>query len=309
MRDTNLESVCYQVFRSLLSYWHRSCSSSQQRRSKGEIYHPPWAKVGAVTSGEESVWTRSPAGEAGALLITSMRGSLLPRPPCFLRTSWSPVQTHSVHHRRSVPLSLEHNALCLHTGKDDAAWRQFLQVTGQQCVRRLAAARLHRWTNRRNFRSRISLFFSFFFCFSLAAQDQNTEAIRAICCTAHARSDYRDASAARSADAQSGCKKQRPAQTGPRWTGLPFLISFPPPASEQSSFPAWGFVLLCFVLSAMINCAKDFLRRLKMELCGPSLPPEFLNFALLGKMNRSPLYGTALSSFIVSCCWREWLNI
>lgn len=46
-----------------------------------------------------------------------------------------------------------------------------------------------------------------------------------------------------------------------------------------------------------------------MELCGPSLPPEFLNFALLGKMNGSLLYGTALSSLIVSCYWREWLNI
>lgn len=52
-----------------------------------------------------------------------------------------------------------------------------------------------------------------------------------------------------------------------------------------------------------------FPRRLKMELCGPSLPPEFLKFALLGKMNGSLLYGTALSSLIVSCYWREWLNI
>lgn len=80
--------------------------------------------------------------------------------------------------------------------------------------------------------------------FSVAAQDQNTEVITAICCTAHTRSDYHDTSAACGAGAQSGCNNQQPTQTGPRWTGLPFLISFPPPASEQSSFPTSGFVLL-----------------------------------------------------------------
>lgn len=53
--------------------------------SRGEIYHPPGAKVGAVTSGEESVWTRSPAGEAGPLLIIEHERQFITAVSVFFR--------------------------------------------------------------------------------------------------------------------------------------------------------------------------------------------------------------------------------
>lgn len=161
-------------------------------------------------------------------------GSLLPLPPYFLHTSWLPVQTNT----DGVCHSHCSTTVCVsHTKKDNGAWRQWCVPSGHRSTAAQwrawcsAAGGLHRWTNYHHS-------VADFFFYPLAAQDHHTEAIKAICCTAHARSDYRDTSAARSAGAQSGCNNQQPAQTRPRWTGLPFLISFPPPASEQTSFCA-----------------------------------------------------------------------
>lgn len=124
----------------------------------------------------------------------------------------------------------------------------------------------------------------------VAARGHNTEAIRAICCTAHAGSGYSDTSAARSVDALSGCNNQQPTQTAPRWTGLLFLISSPPPAAEQSSLCASGSVL------CEMKCGDQlrwkFLRRFKMEFCGPGLPPEFFNFPPRRKTNGCPLWNS-----------------
>lgn len=55
---------------------------------------------------------------------------------------------------------------------------------------------------------------------------------------------------------------------GPRWTGLPFLISFPPPASERSALTAPGFCA-SVKWSAMINCAENFPEGSKWSCVAP----------------------------------------
>lgn len=101
------------------------------------------------------------------------------------------------------------------------------------------------------------------------------------CCTAHTRSDYSDTSVARGVDALSECNNLQPTQTVSRWTGLLFLISFPPPATEQSSPSASGFVLCEMKCDDQLRW--KFLRRFKMEFRGPSLPAEFFNLCTVHK--------------------------
>lgn len=163
MRDTNLESVCYQVFRSLLSHWHRSCSS--RGGAKGRFITlrgqklGPWHRVKKV-SGHAPLLERLVLYYLQAWEAVYYRG---------LRVSYAHLDRpfrHTVSITEGVCHSHWSTTLCVCTQEkttlhEGSSFRS--QVN--RCVRRLAAARLHRWTNRRHFRSRISLFFSFFFLF------------------------------------------------------------------------------------------------------------------------------------------------
>lgn len=132
-----------------------------------------------------------------------------------------------------------------------------------------------------------------FFKLFVAAQDQNIKAIRAICCTTHTRSARSDTSAARRADALSGCSDRRPTHTGRRWTGLPLLISspssLPPPGSPLPALQA--FVLLWNEVRWSI-ALKISQKGLKWISVAPVCLLNFLTFLSRRKTNGCPLWNS-----------------
>lgn len=88
--------------------------------------------------------------------------------------------------------------------------------------------------------------------------------------------------------ALSGCNNQQPTQTGPRWTGLPFLISFPPPTTKQSGFrlcALWNEVQWSIVLKISQKVSN-------LSSVAPVCLLNFLTLLSARKTNGCPLWNS-----------------